>query len=649
MRVQSLPRKIPYVALCGVAVFLGWLAIRLWGTYLPAQADDLAAFGNVDAGRIVAADPRDAGDLPRLEERVREAARAVLPSVVAVRNPEAESSGAGGYRGEYASGVIITADGLVLSQWHVSHRKIAGGDGATIREDSPTCSAGDRTTVILHDGRECPAELLGADRTRDLSLLRLLEPGTYPHAPIRATAPVIVGDWVLKVGHPFGYREGRSAPVRLGRIICGTEEVFGTDCPWSGGDSGGPYFSLDGQLLGIIHSSDAALAVLPVIRADPDLARRAGGWSLASASGAKLIDPLMGAMLRGEVSPRDEQEAARIGRELAAGPLLRAEDYSQGRSSLARYRPIVGPTRPSVVVVLNAGVAVALGTVVGPEGWVLTKASEIPGRPTCRLPDGRVVPARVVGVDPAFDLALLSVPATDLEPVRWAADFDPPVGTLLAAVGTGELPLAVGIVSVPRRDLDAPVRTADALPLRMSAGRPEIFGYARPIGGYSPHAAFGRPRPTIYHVTSVSGLAWSAGVRPGDLLHRIDGRRIQSEGDLLEAVEHRPTGDVVPVRLERAGKMMDLQLPLAPETRHTENSFRADDFPTVIECAVPFFSYECGGPVVDLSGRAIGISIARPGPHGGMVIPGDRVLRLLPDLKAGRPAGNWATESAVDQ
>jgi S1-C subfamily serine protease len=87
--------------------------------------------------------------------------------------------------------------------------------------------------------------------------------------------------------------------------------------------------------------------------------------------------------------------------------------------------------------------------------------------------------------------------------------------------------------------------------------------------------------------------------------------------------------------------MIDLLLPLAPQTR-TGNNYRADDFPTVIECAVPFSSYECGGPVVNLTGRVIGVTIAKPGPHGGMVIPGDCVLKLLPDLRSGRLAGNWA-------
>jgi S1-C subfamily serine protease len=114
-----------------------------------------------------------------------------------------------------------------------------------------------------------------------------------------------------------------------------------------------------------------------------------------------------------------------------------------------------------------------------------------------------------------------------------------------------------------------------------------------------------------------------------------------AEADLLDAVSRQRTGDVVPVRLQRAGKMVDLLVPLGPETLWDTNH-RADDFPTVIECAVPFYSYECGGPIVDLTGRAIGITIARPGDHGGMVVPGDCVLKLLPDLQSGRLAGNWA-------
>ena len=275
--------------------------------------DDLRAEGyetilaslDSDVGQTVATVERVAGDLPQLQERVRRTAQAVLPAVVAIRNPVQKPSEMGRHQKNYASGVIITADGIVLSQWHVSHWQVSeDGDGATIRADSsPTCSAGDRTTIILHDGRECPAELLGANRTHDVSLLRLIEPGPYPHVPIRTTASVEVGDWVLKIGHPLGYRKGRSAPVRLGRVICGTEEIFGADYMWAGGDSGGPCFSLDGQLLGIDGSGGYSLVRMQLH--DAEITRHAGGWRLSGVTGSKLIYPLLDAMRRGEVSPYD--------------------------------------------------------------------------------------------------------------------------------------------------------------------------------------------------------------------------------------------------------------------------------------------------------------------------------------------------------
>ncbi|WP_193378514.1 PDZ domain-containing protein [Singulisphaera acidiphila] len=195
--------------------------------------------------------------------------------------------------------------------------------------------------------------------------------------------------------------------------------------------------------------------------------------------------------------------------------------------------------------------------------------------------------------------------------------------------------MAVGIVSVPRRD----VRSTETLPLRRAAGRPPIYGDMRPIPGYSLRAAFGLSRSTVYHVGGVRGRAWSAGVRPADRLFAINGRRIQVKEDLLEAVKQRRAGDVVPVQLERAGKWMELQLPLASEPRGTDQNDRSDGFPTVIECALPFDSTECGGPLVDLTGRVVGITIARVGPHGGLVIPGDRVRQRFTRFAGGSTCG----------
>jgi len=72
--------------LCTTAVLFGWLAILLWMTYLPAQADDVVRPEGSFA-QTVATVQRAAGDLPRLDERVRGTDQAVLPSVVAIENP----------------------------------------------------------------------------------------------------------------------------------------------------------------------------------------------------------------------------------------------------------------------------------------------------------------------------------------------------------------------------------------------------------------------------------------------------------------------------------------------------------------------------------------------------------------------------------
>jgi hypothetical protein len=123
-------KRALYVGLCTTAVLFGWLAIRLWTTYLPPPPDDVVGlsgrFGQTVA--TVATVQRAAGGLPRLEERVRRTAQAVLPSVVAVSNPFEKLSEVGRRQKNYDSGVIITADGIVLSQWHVIHLK-RSGDG----------------------------------------------------------------------------------------------------------------------------------------------------------------------------------------------------------------------------------------------------------------------------------------------------------------------------------------------------------------------------------------------------------------------------------------------------------------------------------------------------------------------------------------
>jgi serine protease Do len=552
----------------------------------------------VEADRVV--------DFRDVQERARRAAEKVRQSVVAV---------------EKGSGIIISAQGLILSQSHVSH-------GETRRP-------GDRVKVVLHDGRECPAELLGANPTHDISLLKLVAPGPYVFTPLDGESKVEAGDWVLMFGHPFTYQPGRAALARLGRVIDRTDEGFCTDCLMASGDSGGPFFSLDGKLVGILRTGTAELNRLA---GDALTIRRHIGQIMSSTS-VSVVARHLDEMKRGEVPALARDESDRIPRELSKAPArLPVGNWLLGPDTLASFPAIDPRLGACVVQILNGGAQIALGTVVGADGEILTKASELPPEPQCRLHNGRVVAATVVALDAAFDLALLRVDAAGegLREIAWPADrISPTVGTILAAVGFGGgPPTGVGIVSAPRRNVPNAARPDYALPLRQPATIPGLKGKSSLDGKY--------------RVSEPWDAALAAGIQPGDVVLSLDGRAITKVDDIVACTRGRLSGDVVTAKIVRGEKEMEIKIPLcASNSRFPNHNYRYKDFPEVLEHAVPLFPHECGGPLVDLHGRFIGINIARAGPHGCAAIPADRVGQLLADLRAGRGADKWLPSTSA--
>ena len=465
--------------------------------------------------------------------------------------------------------------------------------------------------MILSDGRKIEAELLGADETSDLSLLRLVEPGPYPHAALDPSSSVGLGDWVLKLGHPTGYLRDRPPPVRLGRVLFRNGDIFVTDCFVVGGDSGGPYFDLEGRLVGISHSGDGPAKLMDSLTNWAQEPARVGPFSGVN---NRFIQERFNGMLRREIAPFDRPAAERFWesyRRVADEEILPRDHWTQGERTAKPFRETVRIPRQGVTAILDeAGRQVALGTVVDSDGWVMTTASTLPAGPRCRLSDAQVVAAPVVGVNPAFDLALLKVQRTDLPPIRWAEKPPPVAGTILAAVGMSEAPLAIGIVSVPRRDLPGPFPTRVS---RRDARRPGVIG---------------KPTAQGYLADSVySGEAYDAGIRSGDVILTIDGRDIRSDEDLLDCVRGRVEGERVPVGLLRDGQRRDLILSLVAETKPFAG------FPTFFEYDMPLAPDQCGGPVVDLAGEVVGITVYRS-PYGCMAIPGDCVEQLLLVLKS---------------
>ena len=338
-------------------------------------------------------------------------------------------------------------------------------------------------------------------------------------------------------------------------------------------------------------------------------------------------------MIRGEViqATSAERDAIEAAKKIRVADLLPEDQRSQGAKALELFRGAIGSTRFSVVEVLDGTVTAALGTVVDGDGLVLTKASELPDGPRCRLADGRVVASQVVGVDPAYDLALLRVPARGLEPVAWAASANLPIGTLVAAAGPGPLPVKIGPVSLPLQVFSGPFATTIPRPPAKTVTPPAVLGSAVQGRGY--------------WVEFVEGHAATAGIRSGDLLVSIAGIPIRSHEDVINCVEGRRVGDQLPVQVIRTGKTLNLMLTTEidtsfriPGTREVvQYSHNRAKPPMGIPVAVPVMANECGGPLVGLDGKVLGMIIGRPEVTFAYLLPADQVVARLKDLRQGHP------------
>lgn len=205
-----------------LSVFL--LTIGLFLTWAPAAWSDAQGKSRERLRVLEKAVPEDIADLKLLQEQVRTVLQKALPATVGVRS----GSGSG-------SGVIVSKDGYVLTAAHVI--------GQPNRD----------ITVILQDGRRLKAKSLGLNRGVDSGLIKITQEGEWPFVEMGKSAELTVGQWCIAAGHPGGFKQGRTPPVRLGRVLRVSRSTVTTDCTLVGGDSGGPLFDLQGRVIGI-HS-----------------------------------------------------------------------------------------------------------------------------------------------------------------------------------------------------------------------------------------------------------------------------------------------------------------------------------------------------------------------------------------------------------
>ncbi len=321
-----------------------------------------------------------------------------------------------------------------------------------------------------------------------------------------------------------------------------------------------------------------------------------------------------------EPSPGDAGGAPQAGGDDRAGPSGPRGEPRNAPSVLQAFRSVVGPSAPSTVRVICENRQVALGTVFERDGLIATNASELRGPAFCELANGRRYAAELLGVDRASDLAVLRIPVGDLTAIRWREDDPPAVGSWVVTAGLSDMPQSVGIVSVAPH----PVRGG-------------ILGV---------QLAEDQPGPRITYVVPGSAAA-TAGLQTGDLVTQVNDVPVRTADALIATTSTLLPGDRIKVTIVRHNQTEQVTAVLG-SVEETMSSGRArfQDrlggplstrrvlFPLALEHDSVLQPRECGGPLLDLDGQAVGINIARASRIASYAIPARAARPVLEALKA---------------
>ena len=283
------------------------------------------------------------------------------------------------------------------------------------------------------------------------------------------------------------------------------------------------------------------------------------------------------------------------------------------------FKPVIRQAAQSVVRVFLKGRPTALGAIVDPQGYLLTKASEVldrngaPRGPLqCQAYSGQRYDAEVAGFDDSLDLALLKI--KDFEEkapaITWSIST-PAAGGWVATPGIVSLPEAIGVISAPAR----------AVKRRLAV-----------LGVYLVESPDGAE---VHRIWPSSGAA-KAGLKEGDVVIALDGKEMRGRDQITRAIQERLPGDLVKLSILRGENKLMVEAELMDKSRLPQGSSvdddseeklsgrlsrRRDGFPSVLQHDSILRPELCGGPLVNLKGEVIGLNIARASRVSSYAVP----------------------------
>lgn len=474
------------------------------------------------------------------------------------------------------SGVIVSEDGYILTCGH--------------SEQLP----GEHFTVRLSDGRDADGVALGSNPITDVGLVKITTPGSWPFAKIAESSTLKMGEPLVVAGYPGRDERGEWTTERT-PVIGATAVKRPLYLLWyhqfssewdddlgGGGMSGGGVFNQHGRYVAVYNGQGHTRSEIARLQWD-DLKR------------IESIDTAIG----------------------LPHPLQKR--FVAPSKSVAQ----------SVVELLVDSKRVSCGTVVDVDGWILTKASALDGKVSCRLPDQSVVDAEKRAESQEHDLALLKIDVGGLSAAEFADKEPPSIAQVLCAVGPGQI-LKPGIVSIETR----------AIP-----PEPRWKGDATedtPNGPMISRLDHGWQNKTNLRTIGTK-------LKPNDIIVSINGHSTPSVAALTQVLETNLagycTGDLVSVALRRKGSPMNVLTPLPPATvvnywmMDEHDTLRRSGFAAVFDTDIELLQREVGCPVIDVEGRIRGIAIASRGRNETQrgptsVLPSHMVSRVTKQLMA---------------
>jgi serine protease Do len=268
------------------------------------------------------------------------------------------------------SGFFISADGYIVTNNHVV-------DHAT------------EVTVTTTDGKTMAAKVIGTDPKTDLALLKVKEGDNFPFVTFATEAPR-VGDWVIAVGNPFGLGGTVTAGIVSARgrdIGSGPYDDFlQIDAPVNRGNSGGPTFNSEGEVVGVntaifspsggsvgigfAISSDVVKSVVQSLKEHGSVARGWLGVEIQPVS-ADIADSLGIKEASGALVSKTQPDSPALAAGVKAGDVITAVngDKVADPKELARKIALLGPKTTAELTILRNGaeqkVSVKLGEMAG--------------------------------------------------------------------------------------------------------------------------------------------------------------------------------------------------------------------------------------------------------------------------------------------